>query len=100
LLNNYANFLSLDADPLLEQFASALQTRRESHESANHDAQNKKPQIRKPRAAGLRNFFTIDLLVGVFLIIVLFGFIIGVPANYSMPESPPSRLMPPQFPKC
>lgn len=76
LLNNYAEFISMDANRLLDRYADALQARR-----VGLDAQEKvKPEpakeISKSPFSSLRHFLTPDLIIGVFLIVMLFGFVI------------------------
>jgi cytoskeletal protein RodZ len=46
MLKNYAEFLGLDPDPLLDQFAGALQTK---HQVEGKDQTRQKPKIRIPR---------------------------------------------------
>lgn len=76
LLNNYAEFLSLDVDPLLEKYADALQARRgEVTESAGKE-KSRPPLVKKSFFADIRHFLSADLLIGIFLIFMLFGFII------------------------
>jgi cytoskeletal protein RodZ len=76
LLNNYAEFLSLDSDPLLARYANALQTRRGETGSPSGEKSEKPPEVKKSRFAAIRQFLTADLIIGIFLIFVLFGFII------------------------
>ena len=76
LLNNYVEFLSLDADPMLARYADALQARRGETGDPSGEKLDKPPKVNKSRFAAIRQFLTADLIIGIFLIFVLFGFII------------------------
>ena len=76
LLNNYAEFLSLDTDPLLARYADALQARRGETGYSSGEKSEKPPEVKKSRFGAIRQFLTADLIIGIFLIFVLFGFII------------------------
>lgn len=76
LLTNYAEFLSLDVNPILDRYADALEARRLGNQEAVNKKAPKPEEVKKPALSGLRHFLTPDLIIGVFLIFVLFGFII------------------------
>lgn len=73
MLNNYVNFLGLDPDPLLLQFADGLQARLAAKKPVEPE---RKPSA-KPAPEGispLRRLFSSDLLLGGFLVILLVAF--------------------------
>ena len=75
MLNNYANFLGLDAEPLLLRFAEGLQTRLAVRKDAETPA-SPKPAPRKSRLpAPVRRLISIDVLVGITLALFLVAFI-------------------------
>jgi len=85
MLNNYARFLNLDADSLLNRFADALQARRlelnpgalpsTPNPSQRMDAQGG-AYTRVASYPALRRFLSMDLLVVSGMIIILVGFVI------------------------
>lgn len=77
MLNNYASFLSLNADTLQLRYAEALQQRRQ--EKFAQEAISKKEGVvvmGKAPLTGWRKFLTPDLLVGGFVFIALFSLVI------------------------
>jgi cytoskeleton protein RodZ len=74
-LQNYAQFLNLDKDAILVQFAGALQL---------HRLESAKKPLKAPREAKvlspvmlvLKKFFTLDLFFGSFLIVGMLGFLV------------------------
>jgi len=79
MLNNYANFLNLNADALLNRFADALQIRREERmgSSLAAAASNARPSASRPAQYGpFRRLLSLDLLLGSGIIIFLVAFII------------------------
>ena len=79
MLSNYARFLDLDLDALLLQFAEGLQAQRlERQPIAPKETPKTKtrilPNFNLP--PGLRNYFSLDVFVGVGLILILLGFAI------------------------
>jgi cytoskeletal protein RodZ len=71
MLSNYAGFLGLDPEPLLLRFAEGLQAGLAARQSA------RAPATRKPPAArsALPRFLSIDLVVGVSLVVFLVVFV-------------------------
>ena len=85
MLNNYARFLNLDADSLLNRFADALQSRRlELNPGASRSTPNPNQRLDGLEGAPgrvasypvLRRFLSMDLLVVSTMIIILVGFVI------------------------
>jgi cytoskeletal protein RodZ len=80
MLKNYAQFLSLDPEPLLLQFADRLQAqwqeRREAQPAEKEAKKRKKPKAVTPA----RRFFTKELLIGGSLVVslILFALWAGV----------------------
>ena len=71
MLNNYASFLDLDVDEIMLKLATALQMLSQK--------KNKRGEIkRKPtkKAGRLKQFFTPDLFIGIFVIVGIAGIII------------------------
>lgn len=94
MLNNYASFLSLNADALQMRYAEGLQQRRQ--EKFAQEVINKKEGVavmgREP-LTGWRRFLTTDLLVGGLVFIVLFSLVIWGAVkmiNTSIPETEPT----------
>jgi len=97
MLNNYARFLNLDADRLLNQFADALIARREERvrpgmpgpQSGGH-----RPAPKPPSRPALFRFLSLDLLVGGGLILALIAVVVWtasqVMAVRSEPEGEPT----------
>lgn len=74
MIKNYANFLNLDEDQMLETFADALQAQHRETQSITHDAQQNNHRKHQPakRSGEWRKFVTADLLIGSGLVIVVF----------------------------
>lgn len=72
MLNNYAAFLGLDAEPLMLRFAEGLQLR-----LAARQAVEQKPEPRPKRSlpAPVRRIFSADVLIGGALVIFLAAFV-------------------------
>lgn len=74
MLKNYAQFLSLDPEPLLLQFADRLQAqwqeRREAQPAEKEAKKRKKPKAVTP----VRRFFSKELLIGGGLVVALIVF--------------------------
>lgn len=71
MLNNYASFLDLDVDEIMLKLATALQMLSQK--------KNKRGEIkRKPtkKAGRMKQFFTPDLFIGIFVIVGIAGIII------------------------
>ncbi len=86
MLSNYADFLNLDTEALLNQFANALQTRRiELLAPAKPVKENKNKQgVRKPvQMPGWRKILTPDLAVGGGLFVLLVVFIVWGSARFT-----------------
>ncbi len=75
LLSNYAEFLNLDPDNMLMQFAEALQLQRTRIASEKTTPAVEAPRERKKKFSKLRQYLTPDLVIGGSLILVLFIFI-------------------------
>jgi cytoskeleton protein RodZ len=99
MLKNYALFLGMDPDPLLLQFADALQSQ---HAARQPERAQSKLQMKKPRAVSpLRRFLSGDLLLtggiilgllvlviwGVFQISSIRGTITPTPTSMSVAEA-------------
>ena len=81
MLNNYAEFLDLDAEGLMLQFAEALQTRRlELAKPANDSSQKRSGPSSSGKSnrgtPGWRRFLTLDLVLGGGLFIFLIIFVV------------------------
>jgi hypothetical protein len=77
MLNNYASFLSLDAESLQMRYAEGLQLRRQERQViAEESRKTGVPVVGKEPLTGWRRFLTPDLLVGGSVFLVLFGLII------------------------
>lgn len=81
MLSNYAEFLDLDVDGLMDQFADALQTRRIELSSPQppstiQGSSKITGKSRKARPASWRRFITLDLVLGGGLFILLIGFVL------------------------
>jgi cytoskeletal protein RodZ len=90
MLSNYASFLGLDAEPLLLRYADGLQAQlNERRASVNISKPASQPAgkvtLRKPHP--LQRFFSGDLLIGVFLVVFLVGFIIWAALRVSEVQS-------------
>jgi cytoskeleton protein RodZ len=75
LLSNYAEFLNLDADAILDQFAVALQAQYHEKHAPEKKEVRREP-IKKSRFSTLRQFLSTDLIIGVVLIAAVFVFVI------------------------
>jgi cytoskeletal protein RodZ len=94
MLNNYANFLGLDPDPLLLKFAEGLQARLAAQQAARPQQKtSRRAQIRTGR---LRRLFATDFLVGGILVFFLASFVIWgairINAMGSEAESPTATV--------
>ena len=79
MLNNYAHFLDMDLDAVLLQFAEGLQAKRLEQQPQPVERPANSNVAPAPRAnlpSGLRRYFSMDILVGGGLILVLLGFAI------------------------
>lgn len=99
MLNNYANFLNLDVDKIMNEFAEGLQTRRnESYSPHKIGSDNQLayqlPEIKK---VGWLKFITADLLLTSGLIIGLFIFILWGAANISGFQDKNEQVEPPSI---
>ena len=79
MLNNYAHFLDMDVDAVLLQYAEGLQIQRLERQPVAES--NKRGVIGKKTSepklpTGLRRFFSMDVFVGVGLILILLVFVI------------------------
>jgi len=99
MLNNYATFLNLDVDKIMNEFAEGLQTRRnESYAPHKIGSDNQlayqSPEIKK---VGWLKFITADLLLTSGLIIALFIFILWGAANISGFQEKNEEVEPPSI---
>jgi cytoskeletal protein RodZ len=76
MLNNYARFLSLDADAILLRFADALQARREERMAEQTVVKARRPTTKPTQASNWRRLVTPDLLVGGGLFVLMFFFLV------------------------
>jgi cytoskeletal protein RodZ len=78
MLNNYADFLGLDPEPLLLKFADVLQAQLEARRAAEKPQparpEQTRPRLRLPRT--MQRVFSIEILTVVFLIVALGVFIV------------------------
>lgn len=74
-LQNYAQFLNLDQDVILGQYAEALQLHRLESAKAPQKA-SREAKVISPLAVALKKFFTLDLFFGSFLIVGMLGFLV------------------------
>ena len=75
MLNNYANFLGLDGEPLLLRFAQGLQTQLAARQATRPVSSRRVQQQPKP-SGPLRRVLSGKSLLGVILVISLVGFMI------------------------
>lgn len=99
MLNNYATFLNLDIEKIMNEFAEGLQTRRnESYAPHKLGSDNQlayqSPEIKK---VGWLKFLTADLLLTSGLIIALFIFILWGAANISGFQEKNEQVEPPSI---
>jgi cytoskeleton protein RodZ len=76
MLSNYAIFLGFDPEPLLLRFADGLQANLAARQALAASLQPAKTRKPARSSAGLRRFFSIDLVAGGFLIVFIVGFVI------------------------
>ena len=74
-LQNYAQFLNLDKDVILGQFAEALQLHR-LEGAKNPLKAPREAKVLSPISVAIKKFFTLDLFFGSFLIIGMMGFLV------------------------
>ena len=90
MLNNYAHFLGLDSEKLLNQFAEGLQVRREEF-TARTALPTAKPRPRAAQAPGWRRFLTPDVFIGGAVIFILLSLAIWTTANITARSSERAR---------
>ena len=77
MLNNYASFLSINADGLQARYAEGLQQRRQERYAAEVTSKKEGVAVMgKEPLTGWRRFLTTDLLVGGFVFITLFSLVV------------------------
>ncbi len=76
MLANYAEFLNLDVDSLLLNFADGLQIQRIERQQQNRSQEKKSAKKVSPTMLRLKNFFSLDLLVITALFIGFAAFVI------------------------
>jgi cytoskeletal protein RodZ len=91
LLVNYIDFLNLDSETLLTNYAEALQLRRIERQDALAKKSRRSAREISPTALRLKNFFTLDLLVIAGLFLAFATFVIwGV--NRILDNETPDRI--------
>jgi len=90
MLSNYASFLGLDGEPLLLRYADGLQAQlseRRAFARSNLPVGSPagKPAPRQP--GSLRRAFSGDLLIGIFLVVFLVGFVVWAALRVSQMQS-------------
>lgn len=85
MLNNYATFLNLDVEQVMNEFAEGLQTRRNESYAPHKIGSDNQLAYRSPevKKVGWLKFISADLLLTSGLIIALFVFILWGAANIS-----------------
>lgn len=76
MLNNYAEFLGLDPEPLLLRFAEGLQRRLAVKQAARPSPKPRPVQRQARPPASLRRLFSGELLIGVLVVLVLAGVVV------------------------
>jgi len=76
MLANYAEFLNLDVDAILLEYADGLQVKRLEKQSQEASKNKKTAKQLSPTGLRLKNFFSLDLLVIAGLIFGFAGFLI------------------------
>jgi cytoskeletal protein RodZ len=76
MLANYAEFLNLDVDAILLEYADGLQVKRLEKQSQEESQNKKASKELSPTRLRLKNFFSLDLLVITGLILGFAGFLI------------------------
>ncbi len=76
MLANYAEFLNLDVDAILLEYADGLQVKRLEKQSQEESQNKKASKELSPTGLRLKNFFSLDLLVITGLIFGFAGFLI------------------------
>ncbi|GIV65873.1 MAG: RodZ domain-containing protein [Chloroflexota bacterium] len=100
MLRNYAEFLNLDSETVLLQFAEGLQRRRLEHLAATESARpSVSSTVRAPNRLSvlLRRWMTPDLLVGGFLFLILLVFVIWGTARVSGIQDQEVQATPPSI---
>lgn len=87
MLRNYAHFLNMDSDAILDEFAEGLQLRRVERSEAENPLVDKSSSPKSRKRAhpntGLRRFLTPDLMIGGVLFLILAVFVIWGTARVS-----------------
>lgn len=74
MLNNYASFLGMDAEPLLLRFADGLQAQLAEKQAVRPLERPTRPRPRPALPAPLRRLISSDFLIGGILIVLLLAF--------------------------
>jgi len=96
MLKNYAQFLSLDPEPLLLQFADRLQAQWQARQEAQ-PAEKEAKKRKKPKAVTpARRFFSKELLIGGTLVVslILFALWAGVRISAMRSQQEPEPTVP------
>ncbi len=101
MLRNYAEFLNLDSEAILLQFADGLQRRRIEHLAATQPARSTPPTAQAQTAGRfsllVRKWMTPDLLVGSLLFLILLLFVIWGTARVSGLRDQETQVTPPSI---
>lgn len=101
MLNNYARFLDLDADQLLNRFAEGLQARRTATQKTSpaslRSAKNKAAARQAPNGSRVTRLITPDLVIVGTVIIGLFLFAIWSAAQVSSRQREQVEVTPPSI---
>jgi len=76
MLNNYASFLGMDTDKVLLRFAEGLQATLAAKQEASPRRRSRVESRPVSEASPARRLFSVDLLVGGFIVIFLVGFLL------------------------
>ena len=93
MLNNYADFLGLDPEPLLLRYAEGLQAglyARQAEKQAASPASRPQPARRAPRSrSSLRRFFSVELVIAAVIVAFLaVGMVWAAVRIFAMQSSP------------
>ena len=99
MLSNYAHFLNLDVDDLLLRFAEGLQNRRIERLVEKPARQSGRSAARQPAQpkTGPRRLFSPDLLIGLVLIFIIFGFALWTAAQVDALQAREVVVTPPSI---
>jgi len=97
MLTNYSNFLNLDTEEILLEFADGLQEKRLMNQQELQDKKRSPAKELSPLQLRLRNFFSMDLMVILVLLIGFTAFVIwGVNRILNAGETTPESTAIPE----